>query len=393
MRAVGPAIWVLVVGCSFQSPAVDPPGKDAAGDPDGPRTDAPPTDGPPIDTPPIDAPQSTARRKLITIDPDRVTGLQAAFPVWIALTDNDLKARATMSGADIHFTLPGGTDLPYQLQRWTPSMGRLEAWVRVTLDDNAPTLLELRYGDAATAHAPNPPMVFSSSFLAVWHLDDPLNNATIAEATNQRLGTAQGGLGPNDQVTAQLGGGVDFDGNDDRIAFTNPFSGGGDHTISAWVNQRTANGIDSIVTVGNPMGGQARWFHAFFAGGLNAGFYGPDWNTAAAPLPDIQDDNWVLVHWVFKGSNRQSRIYLNGVQAASHTFGQGTINTQGTGGHLGWTPDPFGPGGNTPGALNGILDEVRLSTAERNAGWIATEYANQSAPQTFYTVGPEQTLP
>ena len=42
-------------------------------------------------------------------------------------------------------------------------------------------------------------------------------------------------------------------------------------------------------------------------------------------------------------------------------------------------------------ALNaaGTLDEVRLSTIERNAGWVTTEYNNQSSPGTFITVGTE----
>jgi hypothetical protein len=39
---------------------------------------------------------------------------------------------------------------------------------------------------------------------------------------------------------------------------------------------------------------------------------------------------------------------------------------------------------------NIILDEVRVSNIARSAGWISTEYRNQSAPGTFYTVGAEQ---
>jgi methylaspartate ammonia-lyase len=35
----------------------------------------------------------------------------------------------------------------------------------------------------------------------------------------------------------------------------------------------------------------------------------------------------------------------------------------------------------------GTLDEVRVSSTARSAGWIATEYNNQSSPSTFYTVG------
>ena len=47
--------------------------------------------------------------------------------------------------------------------------------------------------------------------------------------------------------------------------------------------------------------------------------------------------------------------------------------------------------GRTSNALNGSLDEVRISNSGRGDGWIQTEYNNQSSPATFYTVGPELT--
>ena len=33
-----------------------------------------------------------------------------------------------------------------------------------------------------------------------------------------------------------------------------------------------------------------------------------------------------------------------------------------------------------------MLDELRLSSVVRSSDWIATEYANQSDPTTFYAV-------
>ncbi len=45
-----------------------------------------------------------------------------------------------------------------------------------------------------------------------------------------------------------------------------------------------------------------------------------------------------------------------------------------------------------PNFSNVILDEVRVSNTVRSAGWIRTEYNNQNAPASFYSVGPEQKL-
>jgi hypothetical protein len=37
----------------------------------------------------------------------------------------------------------------------------------------------------------------------------------------------------------------------------------------------------------------------------------------------------------------------------------------------------------------GLMDEVRFSNTNRSAGWVATEYANQSSPSTFAAWGAE----
>ena len=41
--------------------------------------------------------------------------------------------------------------------------------------------------------------------------------------------------------------------------------------------------------------------------------------------------------------------------------------------------------------FNGLLDELRVSNTARSSGWIATECANQSSPNTFVNVGAAQT--
>ena len=39
--------------------------------------------------------------------------------------------------------------------------------------------------------------------------------------------------------------------------------------------------------------------------------------------------------------------------------------------------------------FDGKLDELRLSTTSRSAGWITTQYKNQTEPAAFVIVGPE----
>jgi hypothetical protein len=225
--------------------------------------------------------------------------------------------------------------------------------------------------------------VFASGFAAVWHLED--TGPTILDATGVRNGTALN-VDATAQVPARLGGGVSFDGVDDQINFANPLAGNGPHTISAWVDQRTPTEFDSILTVGNPTDNQSRWFHARFMNDFVAvGFYTNDFDTVGV---NIVNAGTTLLHWVFEGANRSSRLYRDGVLIGQKTHAAG-INTQGTGGFIGFAPGQWGAGGVTPCNLNGTLDEVRIATVARSAAYIATEFANQTSPQTFYAVGPE----
>lgn len=183
---------------------------------------------------------------------------------------------------------------------------------------------------------------------------------TIVDATGARDGTATG-LAATAQVAGKLGGAIDFTANTQQIAFANPLSGNGAHTISAWVSQRATTTNDALVVLGNGAANQARWFHARFDGPTIAvGFYGNDY---ANPGHDIQGDGFVLLHWVFEGTNRMTRLYRDGAQignAFQHAVG---INTTGAAGLLGNAPAAFGANM----GLAATLDEVRIIASARSA--------------------------
>lgn len=375
MRAA-PLVLAALAGCSFQHGLDNGPGSDGTVGPDGSGSGSDAH----IDAP-IDTPAPTLREKSITIA-SSVTAALPDFPLWVSLTDADIASRARSDGSDIYF-VAGTTPLDYQIQSWTKSSGKLDAWVRVP-SLAAGTVIKVRYGDVTMATAPNAPGTFTG-YNAVWHFDDQLNNATIADARGTTNGTGTN-LGPSDSVTAQLGKGIDFNDDTEQITFTNPLTGATPHTISAWVNQGATTSNDCLIALG-PGGttNEARWLHTRFNGAeMAAGFYNNDWTSVNY---DITGDGWVLVHWVFEGTNRMTRIYVNGAQVAGPFQLGNNINTQGTEGMIGNAPASYG----VNMGINATLDEVRISNVVRSAAWIAAEYANQSSPSTFYTVGTEQT--
>lgn len=87
---------------------------------------------------------------------------------------------------------------------------------------------------------------------------------------------------------------------------------------------------------------------------------------------------WHSYYLVYTGSNLIT--YKDGVQSTI-IAASGLVND---------TSDlNFGRDGRSGGSnyLNSSLDEIRFSDTNRSAGWIQTEYNNQSSPGTFYSYG------
>jgi len=362
----------LLAACSFTSGAYPGDASTPADATDGSTIDGTDTDAA------IDAVVSPLRAKTIMVG--TITGTLVDFPMWIVLDDADLGSRAQADGTDIYFTTTTGTPLDYERQAWTKSSGHREAWGGIPSLPTG-TQLQVRYGELASAHAPNAPAVFAT-FTAVWHLEDSLATPAVAEAKNVANGTAAN-LTSTAHTAAKLGYGIDFTNNADQITFTNALTGAGSSTISLWVNQRTTANNDAMVVIGNGAGNQARWFHSRFNSATMAvGFYSNDW---ANPAEDIQGDSWTLLHWTFDGPSRNSRLYRDGALVAGPNTHNTGIDTQGTAGYLGNAPAAFG----TNMGVNATLDEVRIIGIARDADWIAAEAANQATPSTFYSIGAE----
>ena len=363
MTIVRGSSLVLLAACSFK------PGVVGGGD--GSTSDT--ADG-------SDMASSTLRQKTLTILP-AVAGTHADFALWIALTDAELAARARADGTDIHFII-GGAPADYEIQSWTKSSGELGAWVRVPSFAAGGQVL-IRYGDVAVAHAPNPAGAFAA-YTAVWHFEDTLGATAIVDARGANNGTAVQ-LGSTDSVDGQLGRAISFGDNAEQITVGNPLSGDLPHTISVWVDQATTTTNDCIIALGNGANDQARWLHSRFnSAEIALGFYANDWTGINY---DIIGDGWTLLHWVYEGTNRMSRMYVNGAQVAGPFQHQSGIDTQGTAGTIGNAPGPFG----SNMGINASLDEVRITNIARDAAWIAAEALNQTTPDAAYRVSAEQT--
>lgn len=326
-------------------------------------------------------------RKRITINAAFVDETLTDFPVLVNLSGDSELINDTQHDEDIYFTDSDGTALlSFEVESYNRGGGDLIAWVKVpSVSNSADTVFYLYYGDGVdnwdSVNGNDPTGVWDSDYKGVWHLaEDPgpgsagdIRDSSPASAH----ATAHSSMDSADLVDAVVGKGIDFDGVDDVLTFTNTFTGTGVHTFSAWVNQRTSANNDVIVSIGSPdTQNQNRWFSSHWDDGFVAGgFFANDRSSGVS----VEDAGFKHVAWSYDGS--QSTFYVNG--AAGTPIDHSGADTVGTGGAIGKGTFDYNSW------LNGQLDEIHLQSAARSGAWFKAEFENQKNGSTFLTIETE----
>ncbi|MDX1944218.1 MAG: DUF2341 domain-containing protein, partial [Pirellulaceae bacterium] len=292
------------------------------------------------------------------------------FPLLVRL-DRDWFdfSEARPDGEDVRFTTAEGQLLPHQIDEWNGAAGTASLWVRVPrIRGNAVLPLRMHWGKADAPSTSDGKGVFDAAngYLGVWHLADPVSDAT---------GTLPAQDSGTKATTGIIGSARHFPGEagifcGDKISGYP--TGNQPHTMQLWFSAERSN----VSLLG--FGTQTRQGKAVMQ------LRGP---------PHIDMDCWfsdgnvksagrlALGEWhhaVFAYESGQARVYLNGVLAGRG--GRGTPLNLGSPAGLwigGWFRD-F--------SFVGDLDEVRVSSVTRSADWVRLEYENQKPLQML--VGP-----
>ncbi len=183
--------------------------------------------------------------KDLTVQASQVAGDLADFPVLVSIEDADILTVAaggrvqSAQGWDIAFTLPDGTPLKHEVERYAGNEGRLVAWVNVpALSAAADTTIVMHYGQAGLTGPVNPAAeAWDADFVMVQHMEEV--NGVLADST--AFGNDGTNAGARHVRGGQAGGAYAFDGINDTVAVPHAPSlvlTTNDYTIEGWFSRR-----------------------------------------------------------------------------------------------------------------------------------------------------------
>lgn len=334
-------------------------------------------------------------RKRVTIGRAALNQSVTDFPVLIRLAgDSDLSLFAQPGGQDIKFQTIDGQPLAHEIERYTSGSGGLVAWVKVPmLSPTSMTAIYMYYGNPLAADQQQRNAVWDSNYLGVWHFGDAPSATLVDSTTFMRMGTKAAANAPS-SVEGMIGGGQLFSGNADFVEIGNAVElDSPELTFEAWMNVHT-NTID-----------ERRIYDAPTTFAIRTAISYPGTAAPAGTNPHsviMQASTTFAVMTAAEALVADTWIHLV-VQPGPGTaamppigFSNGTLQTNSSSTFILAQDSARAAIGGRPNvsghAIDGMMDEVRISRVKRTPGWITTSYENQKAGSTFVTLAAPEAL-
>lgn len=332
-------------------------------------------------------------RKLIVIDPTKLSGTLEDFPVLIDIMDDQLATRAQSDGDDIAFADALGNKLDHEIELYNSNDGHLVAWIRVpVLSVSSNTNLYMYYGNSEASAQQEAAAVWGSRFGMVQHLNE--HSGTHFDSTwNGNNATPYNGVVQG--LESKIDGGDMFDGLNDYldVPHSDSLVGSTAFTASVWMKLNSVVRRQTLLSKYDLPVGKRGWFLDW----RPASGYGPvlsffmstdgviyrDFYAAFLPTTGV----WyhVVVAW---SSGQTPLFYVNGIELLTiHRSRPSTLfKNEGVLLKIGRSSYDLSRD------INGALDEIRISTEKESKERILTSYNNQMNPSGFYSIGDEEAL-
>jgi len=343
-------------------------------------------------------------RKKITISKTKVDTDLTDFPLLVKLTnDTAVGTKGLSTGYDLRFTSSDGTTLlSYERESFTVSSSKATAniWVKVpTITTASDTIIYMYYGksDATDDWTDDSSSLAnctgitnaqctwkegaSQNFAGVWHLKEATGANNADSTSNANSGTPTNGPV---QSTGKINGALEFDGVDDYVVLSSKPIPSGNFTILHWVNLNTLSASNKVFyTQGTAADGGYIYTYLDVASGKMRATVNGSSNFSVADSAAVVN-TWYFVGLTYNNSTNISTLWINGT--AQSTTDNHVANYTGNVYHIGRSPLAA-----TSAYMNGLLDDVRISSVARAAEWIKFEYFNQASTNNQLIISaPEQ---
>lgn len=329
------------------------------------------------------------RRRRIDLDPALVADV-GGTTLLVVIGPEDIEYEdAQPDGSDVRMRGPGddGPYYPIQIEQWNPG-GRSYVWVRIDATP-LPESLWMSYAEGQGFPAIEPAAVWDDSFAAVWHMGLG-DGSLVTDSTLGAHGLQPVGFTGDFDVDGLIGPAAFFvppampvDAGPLELPDAEALALADAFTIEAWVWPATAT-TESTSHVLRKTG--AFELHALEPTNTRprlelrtADGSGPHVVEAGASLTAMQ---WTYLAVTYQASDGMLALYRNGELEDSLLVGGDAA------GRAVATSDAVVQMGRN---LNGMLDEVRVSSTARSAEWVRLQHAAMS--DELMTIGPPEAQP
>lgn len=235
----------------------------------------------------------------------------------------------------------------------------------ITVQTTGTTITPSTVTPTPTTSGPTATPASGNTLLGHWKMDDNVKDPgkTIVDSVGGNNGTTQSvnsPTGPDCTIAGKVQGSCSFDGVDDRIKGSTPFSFGTKATITAWVKGTTGVVFGSKSSpLSNSM--WLRFNNGKAQGGTDFSSAWP--NNSVTGKKTVVDGNWH--HIAFVLDEGVGYIYVDGKLDGTDTIASKVAYTDTDGWYIGYSDASW-----TPGFFKGQIDDFRIYNYARNAGQI-----------------------
>lgn len=340
---------------------------------------------------------SWLNRLSLTVQSGQVDADLTDYPVYVDLDDigtgHGFWTGVQSDGDDIRITKSDGTtEVPIEVVAidTTGKTGQMYFKADGTLSSSSNTTYYLYYNNSgASGYASSATYgrdnVWTASYTAVWHLEETPNASANdnVDSTGNGYDLRAQGTTPTLNSSSQFGKGVTFS-SGELYSQATTIAAGQPWTNEAWIYS-TSTGNQTVHGNGTTGANNRRNLLMYTGTQIQHTESGGDVRGDTANA--INNWHFVATTKASGGGTGSVTIYDNGSVDGDTEFSAPSTGTGGTGalrlGRNAGAGEPF----------VGTIDEARVSSVERASTWISTQYNNQSASSSFYSLGSEESPP